>query len=154
MSWYIRKLLLDRENIRANLEETRYDGSVLEDLGSESYLLPYIVMNFDSDTYLDLLTVEAKLKELIDKKSVTKGEIKATKLILSGKTMRSFTIDNQISYKTVVKQFKSLCNKLAFCLGGYFTNDGYISYIAEKYKLNEEETKKLKNYIYERNNNE
>ena len=43
--------------------------------------------------------------------------------------------------------FNSACNKIGNYLGNYFTNDGYINYMQEKYNLTEQQNYNLQLFM-------
>lgn len=157
MSWYVRRLLLDKDNIRESMNVVKESSSgiylddTFDDLNTYygNKLLYYDSFDFDSDMYLDLLTVEKKLEELIDKNLITKSEFKVLELVLSNKTISQIERDDSISRPTVMKKFYDICNRIAYHLGDYFTDDGFITYISDKYNLTDKQIEKLKNYISE-----
>jgi hypothetical protein len=152
MSWYVRELLLSGEKIRENLflyASDYYNESSDEDLFYEDGLSMFREYHFDEETYLDLLTVEQKLQELIDSGFITLDENRILNLILTNKTISQIEREESISRPTLIRKFYEICDRIAYHLGGYFTDEGYVVHIGKKYKLNPEEYAKLRKYINE-----
>jgi hypothetical protein len=122
MSWIVETLLLDREKIR-------------------------LVSNLNDDDYNNLLILEKKIKELIDKEVFTPLELDILSVLLSNKGLNNVHIRLGISKITFYKYFKIVCEKLAFSLGGYITEEGYIKYFITKYNLTEIQEKTLRAFI-------
>lgn len=129
------------------LDEYSYDISTddldwIDNVAYQNY-------NFESDMYNDLITVETKLKELIDNGRISKDEIKILNYILSGRTISQIERDEKATRPTILKKFYGVCSRVAFHLGGIFTDDGYLNMIIDKYNLNDKQIEKAKNYMSE-----
>jgi len=144
MSWYVRKLLLERDSIKSLIRDTYENGSAL-DLEENQFEF----YDFNSDVYMDLLTVEKKLKELIDNGLISSDELRVLEYILSNRTVSQIERDEDISRPTINKKFADICSRVAFHLGGIFTDEGFIYYLTNKYNLKKEQISKLKNHISE-----
>lgn len=143
-SWYVERLLLDRELIRARMFSTEKDP-----MSRENYLDSFANL-LEDDTYLDLLSVEDKIQELIKNDLLSSQEIKILDLVLEGYTISDILQLDLLNRKTVHRVFKSLCGKIAFYLGGHFTDEGYINYMVNKYKsyfIDEEHVQMLVEYL-------
>jgi hypothetical protein len=137
--WYVERLLLERQNIRDRL-------SSVED--THGYDEPScLVMNLDDDTYLDLLTVEAQLEKMIKENLVQDEELFIAQLVLSNKSYSQIEREHGISRITLAKVFKALCSRIAYYLGDHFTDEGFITYMQEKYDLMEEQVGLLIAYM-------
>jgi len=146
MSWYVRELLINSEQIRsAVIKMAEYQ----ESLDYDDSFPSYHYYDYDENTYLDLLTVEQKYKELLEDNFITCEENKIVLSMLTNKRISQIERDNKISHQTLIKKFNEVCNRVAFHLGENFTDEGYISYLTEKYNFNIEEVKKLREYINE-----
>lgn len=139
--WYVKKLILDRDNIRSNVY------SKLDEISPDYYSGITIESTLDDDTYLDLLDVESRINELIKKGLLDKKEISVLKSIFDGKSYSDISREQNSARSTVTSIFNRTCTKISFYLGGHFTNDGFIEYLAEKYKLTDIEIEKLRRYI-------
>ena len=49
---------------------------------------------------------------------------------------------------TVSVLFGMTCQKISYILGGYFTDDGYLDYLMDKYHFSNEMMIKIDNYIH------
>jgi len=154
MSWYVEFLLLNREVIRSSIYE---DNSIKDfidmppgELIDEDIDIDSVVplLKLDDDTYNDLLDVERVYNKLYTDKLLHNSEIESLKYLLISKTLRNASKESGLSRITITNNFRTLCNKIAYSLGGYFTNDGYIEYLVDKYNLNNEQIKKLERYIF------
>ena len=135
MSWLVENIILDRYAIRDSIYTEEDD---------------LFNLNLDSDDYLTLLTVEEKIKELFNKNILTRLDVKVLEGLSEGKTYSELAKELRI-YRTTVKTiFRSACEKIAFALGGEFTNEGLISSLVKKHKLNEEQTVSLREFIERR----
>lgn len=154
MSWYVRRLLLDRDVIRKSIRTnygTPEDGSYDISTDDLDWIdnVAYQVFNLDSDAYNDLLMVEGKLRDLAISGLLSKDEVMVLNYILSGKNIAHIERVEGYSRPTISKRFYDVCSRVAFHLGGIFTDDGYLNYMADKYKLNTEQVSKLKNIMSE-----
>jgi hypothetical protein len=130
MSWKIRNLLIDRDKIRSSI----YDVDLESDL---------VNIDFDNSDYNDLLTVEQKIKELHESGIIKDIEIKIINFVSIGYSYNKIGLELGMGRTVVRKIFHTVCDKVAFYLGDYFTDDGLIEYMIEKYKLSEEQIQKL-----------
>lgn len=128
MSWYVQHILLDGDTIRSKIVMETGDDSWETDL--------------DDDEYLDLLSVEMKIKQLGDMGIIDKQELEIIDRIKRGNSFRDIERELGLSRPTIYKIFKEACNKISFSLGDYFSDDGYIDYIRHKYSLQEDEVNK------------
>lgn len=120
MSWIVQTLLRDSVNIRSKSE-------------------------IESDSFTDLLFLEKKIDELFDKGVITDEELE-----LIGYFSGNTKLGNELAYtdrRIVQRKFVALCAKIAYYLGGGFTDEGYLDYIQKKYNLNEEEVETLRTYM-------
>ncbi len=159
--WYVERLLLDSEIIYASIVDkedyygyeyglnsnydTDYDYNY--NTGGSDYVYKTINIDFENDLYEDLLIVKSKMNELIKDGLIKKDELQIVDLILSNKSFSILEKENNISRKTLALKFKKLCAKIAYYLGGYFTDDGYLNYIKEKYKLTDEQINKARDFM-------
>lgn len=144
MSWIVQNLWNNRERIKNGTHKDvgiaynfalLYDSSELEDERS-GYDDPCI----ESDEFNDLLVVEKAVEELKELNLLTNNELK----ILYGYREDHTT---QMHRDTHSKLFSSICDRIAYYLGGYFTDEGYISYLTKKYKLTSEQQETARLYM-------
>jgi hypothetical protein len=99
----------------------------------------------DDSCYEDLISIERGIKELIEMGKLTPLEVIVIRFIQGG----GYPVDGKRALGkhriTVTRAFRRACKKIADHLGDYFTDDGYLKYIKEKYpSLSEEKLKILK----------
>ena len=128
MSWIVQSLLNKRSEIRAQSD-------------------------INSDEFNDLMVIERAIKELHNKGLLTSYEMAILKHVSDGNSAWRASETLGKDRDTVGKDYQRLCERVAFYLGGYFTNDGYIDYMTQKYKLNEEQVETMRAYINSRYKN-
>ncbi len=150
MSWYVRQLLLNSDRVRSRVNKdiiftSKYD----DDPYDEGCEVDYIANGFDydNDNYLDLLSVEMKLKYLHDNNLLTKTDTDIMDGILLGKTFKAIGLELGIYEVGVSNFFSSICEKIGYLLGDHFTNEGYTDYLSNKYQLTDEQIEKLKRLL-------
>ena len=122
MSWYIMSLLKNKLEIQSN-------------------------QDLDSDEYNDLLVIEKKIADLHDAEIISEQEMLLIKYVEDGKPMANSKAGFGKNRISLTRDFSNLCNKIAFYVGGYFTDDGYAHYMREKYNLTDEQVEKMINYM-------
>lgn len=153
-AWYVEFLLRNRAGIRSNIEskilqdivepKSRYIVSIDE---IECLEEPKYTINLEDDVYNDLLIVERKVKDLVKAKMLTKKEIIILRKILEGKNIADIESESGISRITVSKIFSELCDRIGYLLGGEFTDEGFLDYLKDKYKLNNEQLETLTEFL-------
>ncbi len=118
MSWIVETLLNNRENIRAE-------------------------SNIDSDEFNDILIIEKAIKELREGGVLSDEDLS----ILNIKSDSSFTSKSRSEKQTLSKKYVQLCERIAYYIGDYFTEEGYLNYIQKKYGLSSEQVNVLLKYI-------
>lgn len=137
MSWIVQSLLLDKYPIKERIYKR--DGI------SNSYSL-----NFNSDEYNSLLLIERKMDDLLNSGAISEKGIEITELLSLGKTYAYIADELKISKNSIKKKFRGVCDKIAFSLGGEFTDYGYIDYMIRKHNLKGKEIDKLVELITKR----
>jgi len=122
MSWLVETLLLGRIAIR-----------------SES--------NVDSDEYHDLILVEQKISELLDLGLIDVFELSIMNYVLSNRPYSELEKMLSISRETISKYFRGICNRVSYALGGYFTDEGFMEHMKDKYNLTGEHVEKMKEHM-------
>lgn len=103
--------------------------------------------DFESDEYNDLLVVEKKIKDLHEAGIISDQELLLLQYVEDGKPMSDSKEGfgkNRISLSI---DFNNLCTKIAFYIGGYFTDEGYVDYMKNKYNLTDEQVNSLLDYM-------
>jgi len=143
MSWITQLLWNNREQIKtkihgedrlANAFAMSYDEELNEeDMGYKESLL-------DNDELNDLLMIEKAISELKDLQLFSEEDLE----ILYSSGISNKTRNQKYWYD---KKLYSLCERIAYYLGGYFTDEGYIDYLTRKYKLTHEQQEVARNYM-------
>lgn len=120
MSWIIQSLLNDKNFIK----ETQ---------------------DISSDEFNDLLLVEKAISDLRTN-GVLDDEDLGVIADMTGDTP-GFDDKQKSQKETETKKYVVICDRIAYYMGGYFTNDGYLSYMKRKYCLSDEQVQVLQNYI-------
>jgi hypothetical protein len=102
--------------------------------------------DLESDEYNDLLLIEKAIEELGLKGVLSADDMGIINFFSEGK-LPADAKELDKYRTTVVGRYDMICERIAFYLGGYFTNDGYIDYMVEKYNLTEEQENKLREFI-------
>lgn len=122
MSWLVQNLLRDRTKIHTSPD-------------------------LESDDYNDLIVVEKRIQQLFESGILSEKEMELIEYVSDGKSLSNSKEHFGKHRISTFKQFRNLCNKIAFYLGGYFTDDGYIAYMKEKYDLSDEQVRKMIKYM-------
>lgn len=122
MSWIVQNLLRNRTSIKGKGD-------------------------FESDEFLDLLMIEKTIEILHKGGLLTDYELSLIDFMSDGKPLKDAEVKFNRSRISISKHFIKLCNKIAFYLGGYFTDDGYLEYMRRKYKLTDSDVSRLRRFI-------
>lgn len=122
MAWYINHLIKNRIEIKSKLD-------------------------LESDEYNDLLVIEKKIEDLHKAEIISDKEMSLLKYVEDGKSMSNSKSGFGKNRVSVSRSFDNLCNKIAFYVGGYFTDDGYADYMKTKYDLTDEQLNKMLDYM-------
>lgn len=128
MNWYLGHLLKNRVEIRSKND-------------------------IESDEFNDLIVIEKKINDLYKDGIISDQEMLLVKYVEDGKPI----VDSKKGFGknriSLAKDFNRLLNKIAFYVGGYFTDDGYLDYMRTKYNLSEEQTLTIQDYMNSRYKN-
>lgn len=105
---------------------------------------------FYQDDYNDLLIIEKKIKELYEKGLLDDEDLEIIEHVSDGKPMNEVGLEVKKSKLILAKRFYAICNKIAYSLGGQFTDEGYLDYMQEKYNLAEEEIEVMRKHMLSR----
>ena len=134
MSWRVESLILDRHKIKSRL----YRMNEFND---------YYEMDLEFDDYIDLLSVEEKVKELYANGILSKAEITILDELSNGLSYREIKEKHNLPISIIKSTFILACNKIAFYLGGSFTDEGYLEEFTSKYNLTSEQAEKAMEYM-------
>ena len=137
-SWYVENLIRNGYRIRLNIIHKNYAPSV--DMCSVSF-------EFSDNDYNNLLSIETVVNDLIKNNSLTKKEYDIIVNVMGGKSLNVISKEFGISRVTVSKIFSGVCERISYILGDEFTDEGYLEYIKDKYKLTEEQINKAKEFL-------
>lgn len=121
MSWIVASLLNNKEHIKERAD-------------------------IESDEYNDLILIESAIKHLREHALLTEEDMQLLESF-SGYGYDKESKLTRLERHTIAKKKAQICNRIAYYLGGYFTDDGYLSYVQKKYKLSQEQVSILENYI-------
>lgn len=122
MSWIIQHLLKNRDIIKEKKD-------------------------IDSDEFNDLLVVEAKINELRDVGMLSEIEVTIIDLMSDGRPIVGLEATIGKKRLTLSRSFVQICNRIAYTLGGYFTDDGFLQHMQTTYHLSEADVDKLRRHI-------
>ena len=174
MSWYVRTLLLSASSISnsepSQVVDSKEAWTVVQDIVGNDILtvfellkLPVVIsldLSFEMDDityhefdledndYTNLLLLCKKIKDLYLSGNISKYEVSLISKLMDGETFTSIANDfGKKDIRPLKKDFEEVCNKLAFALGGGYTDDGYINYMVEKYNLTSEQSQTLLQFM-------
>lgn len=122
MAWYLQILLKNKVEIKSKSD-------------------------INSDEYNDLIVVEKKIEDLYNAGIVSKNELSLIDYMEDGKPIVNSKKSFGKNRMSVAKDFRNLCSKIAFYIGGIFTDEGYIDYMKTKYNLTDEQVIKMRDYM-------
>ncbi len=131
MAWYVESLILDRERVRASF--TNRVTIELDDL--------------DDPRFNDLLSTERIIEKLYDNKEIDAVDIEVLQTLSDGNSLVAMAHHYSVDVNELIRRFFTTCNKISYELQGHFTDAGYIKYMSNKHKLDEQQTKKMIRYI-------
>lgn len=155
MSWYVRRLLLDREYIKESLtkvydykEYSFYNCGLFDDEFETGEMLnKLVIVDNESDVYQDLISVEMKISELIRDNLLKEDEVELINVVTTNLPYYKLEEKLGLTRRTIVQRFNEICKKIAFFLGEHFTDEGFIAYMEEKYNLSDKELEELRKYM-------
>jgi len=122
MSWIVQNLLTNSLKIRSEAD-------------------------IESDEFNDLLLIEKAVQDLKKMGTLTEYEISLIEMLSDGSYKKDVSRSLGKNRRVIIKNFDAVCDRVAFYLGGYFTDEGYIHYIAKKYKLEDEKVEAIRVFI-------
>lgn len=128
MAWYVETLLRNSLEIKARAD-------------------------LNADDYNDLIVLQKKIDGLHNENIISDEEMLLIDYIEDGKPMVNSKRDFGKNRLSVSKDINKLCDKIAFYIGGYFTDDGYIHHMTTTYKLSPEQVDTLSTYMKSRYKN-
>lgn len=127
MSWIVETILNNRNIIRSRAIDQ---------------------LNIESDEYNDLITIENAINSLLEKGKISDKELEILDMTGNGDTVSMVASKEKGKRdKSLIKKYKNLCDRVAFYLGGYFTDEGYLNHMKLKYNLADDSIDALRLYI-------
>lgn len=101
--------------------------------------------DINSDEYNDLLRIEMALNSLQSKGVISPEDLD----IIAQMTGDSPGLNGVPKHarEAVYKKFDTICERIGFYLGGYFTDEGYLWYMRRKYNLSDEQVEVMRQYM-------
>jgi hypothetical protein len=99
----------------------------------------------NSDEFDDLILIERAIKVLKNGGLLNDEDLEVIAEFTGDQSTYALTTTHQ--RKGLRKRFISICERIAFYLGGSFTDDGYLNYMKRKHRLTDTQINKLKEYI-------
>lgn len=144
MSWYVQQLILHRMEIKSAVSSPYYDNISTET--PSMFDIP-VENNLESDTYNDVLVVEKAIKNLFTSGKLLENDI----VFLERFSWNPYIVSLEKEFDTpraaISIRFVELCNIISEYLGGVFTDEGYLEYMASKYSLDGTQVEKLRKYM-------
>ena len=114
MSWIVERLLIDRYRIKTTFP-------------------------LDEDAWDRLIFLEKKINDLYEEELISDLEISVIAKMEENKSFSQIAQEMEMARSTVTKIFRNACNRIAFYLGGYYTDEGFLDSLQENYSLSQEE---------------
>jgi DNA-binding CsgD family transcriptional regulator len=149
MSWIVKNLILDRNQILSNLTQDRTIVAENKYETASGDIILYKMesicfeIDFENDEYNFLLQLDTKIRDMLVSGQITPTERHIIEKLSEGNSYKEVGEKLNIGKSSVRKIFNSICNKLAFTLGGIFTDEGYAEYMMDKHNLSEVEVSKM-----------
>jgi DNA-binding CsgD family transcriptional regulator len=148
---------LDKTSILSNIKNlkiTKIDDTVTPEMldagmfydvddGSIPDEISYVELDFENDEYNFLIQIDMKIRDMHVAGQLTPEECYIVEKLSDGNSYKEVARDLELGKNSVRKIFNSTCNKLAFALGGVFTDEGYVEYMKDKHGLTEIEISKM-----------
>lgn len=136
MSWYVETLIIFSDSIRSNInsDHAGYGEIIVES-------------NLDDNDFNNLLIVEKKIEDIYKKGLLASRELEIINAVATGQSLSKLESELDLNRITISKIFSAVCEKIAYTLGGEFTDDGYVSYMKHKHNLSDKQIITLKNLI-------
>jgi hypothetical protein len=122
MSWVVQHLLRNRMTIKES-------------------------QDIESDEYNNILVIEKKIKELHESGFLSDPDMYVIDLVADNRPLRELQENLGRSHVTTSDLFIQICERIAYFLGGYFTDEGFIHSMQKNYRLSDEDVDKLRSHI-------
>ena len=103
--------------------------------------------DIEADDYNDLLVIEKKITELQNEGFLSDVDMYILELVSDGRSLKELEEQIGKSRVTISRAFVQICDRIAYFLGGYFTDDGFLQSMKDNYRLGDEDMDKIKEHI-------
>lgn len=104
--------------------------------------------DINSDEFNDLMLIEKAIESLKKQNRISDDDLYILGIPDSyNKTEKLSRMERH----TLSKRKAQICDRIAYYLGGYFTDDGYLDYIQKKYKFSPDQMNTLRKFIKSKN---
>lgn len=103
--------------------------------------------DIESDEYNNVLMVEKKIRELYESGFLSDLDMYVIDLVADNRPLRELKDTLGKSHVTTSDLFIQICERIAYFLGGYFTDEGFLDSMKENYRLSDEDLDKLRDHI-------
>lgn len=105
------------------------------------------VGDIDSDEFNDLMVIEKAISDLSQTGTLSDQDLLIINSASEGGFASRVSKSIGINRNTLSKSYNKICERIAFYLGGYFTDEGYLGYMKKKYKLSDEQVEELRDFM-------
>lgn len=102
--------------------------------------------DLDSDDFNNLLAIERKIADLYQIGILSDMDLIILDAVTSSKIYNDMSKSKQ-EKRTIMKVFSQICERIAYFLGGYFTDDGFVENLQDGYRLSTENLQVVKEYM-------
>ena len=120
MSWIVQSLLSNRNTVKA-------------------------LADIESDEYNDLLRVEMAINSLQQRGLISEEDLEVVAEMCGD--IPGLALKPKHTREAIYRKFDTICERIAFYLGDYFTDEGYLFYMKHKYKLSEQQVDVMRTYM-------
>jgi hypothetical protein len=103
--------------------------------------------DLESDEYNNLLVIQTKIKDLYSDGLLSDMDMYILELASDGRPLRDMEETLYKSRITITKTFRQICNRVAYFLGGYFTDEGFLENMRINYRLSSENIDAIKKHM-------
>lgn len=105
------------------------------------------VPDIESDEYNNLLTIESKIDDLYNHGLLSDMDILIINSVADNRPLKDLESSVDKNRITISKSFIQICDRIAYFLGGYFTDDGFLDNLKSQYRVTDSELEYIKNHM-------
>ena len=94
--------------------------------------------DIESDSYTNALSIQTTIKKLYENHKLSKFDLSVLEKVSIGYGYAEIANLLEVDRKKVAESFRRSCRKVAFILGGDFTNDGFMEKYSDYISQDEE----------------